>query len=259
MEKGTVPPAYRRRKHEIDHLVKDADECTDSIYEHGSSSVRPSSNSSPCPSSTPTSFSSSSSSSSSSASCTASVGSRTSSSTSSPAVSPGRNNSSLQRSQRKSVTRELLDNQISKRFSEPALLTFEDIAIMDPLSENDLEASRGSYRRCGTDTQFKTVHAMPSEDAPDLLELFNIFQFNKPEKPPARMLMNVTLAGSLYSVRLLVAHDASVQDVIRASLKAYVKEGRLPRHCIKDQSYGLHYSPFSLESEYSCISSLNAS
>ncbi|KAI5070455.1 hypothetical protein GOP47_0014798 [Adiantum capillus-veneris] len=86
------------------------------------------------------------------------------------------------------------------------------------------------------------------EGAPDLLQLFKIFQFNRPESTPLRMLVNVTLIGTLQSIRLLVTHDACVQDVIKASLKAYAKEGRLPRRCFKHQSYGLHYSPFCLES-----------
>lgn len=62
--------------------------------------------------------------------------------------------------------------------------------------------------------------------------------------------MNVTLVGNIQAVRLLVAYDATVQDVIKASLKGYAKEGRLPRHCIKSQTYGLHLSPFCLECEY---------
>ncbi|MCO5577630.1 hypothetical protein L7F22_031461 [Adiantum nelumboides] len=127
------------------------------------------------------------------------------------------------------------------------MFTLEDIRAVEADAEKGLAGSPSGYRRCMTDTDFKNVYGWSSQPAPDLLQLFNIFQFNKPEKPPARMLINVTLVGNIHPVRLLVLYDASVQDVIKASLKAYVKEGRLPRHCIKNHTYGLHYSPFCLE------------
>ncbi|KAI5077103.1 hypothetical protein GOP47_0006927 [Adiantum capillus-veneris] len=136
---------------------------------------------------------------------------------------------------------------LRKPFSEPALPTMADIRAVEPDTEKGSAVSLSGYRRCMTDTDFNSVPGWPSQAAPDLLQLFNIFQFNKPEKPLARMLMNITLVGSIHPVRLLVAYDASVQDVIKESLKAYVKEGRLPRHCIKNHTYGLHYSPFCLE------------
>lgn len=88
-----------------------------------------------------------------------------------------------------------------------------------------------------------------STAAPDLLQLFNIFQCNRPEmQPRAQVPITVNLVGSVEAIRLLVAFHATVQDVINASLKAFVKIGRLPRDASTPQSYGLHYSQFCLES-----------
>ncbi|KAH7428511.1 hypothetical protein KP509_09G004800 [Ceratopteris richardii] len=161
--------------------------------------------------------------------------------------------SSTEKSGRNSFREGLQGHTLLKRFSEPTMLTFEDMMGIECDPGNNSESLEiPFYRRSETRTDFQTVHGMPSGEAPDLLQLFNIFQFNKPEKPSARMLINVTLTGSIHPVRLLITHDASVQDIIKASLKAYVKEGRLSRQCIKNNDFGLHYSPFCLESMYSC-------
>lgn len=143
---------------------------------------------------------------------------------------------------RKKKHRAHLPTSLASPF-DPSIPLMTDNIAFEPDSEPSFEASPAAFKPRRTET----LSSSP-ETAPDLLQLFKIFQFNRPERTPLRMLVNVTLIGSIQSIRLLVTHDASVQDVIKASLKAYAKEGRLPRHCFKHQAYGLHFSPFCLES-----------
>lgn len=69
--------------------------------------------------------------------------------------------------------------------------------------------------------------------------------------PPklTKLLLNVTIQRSTGALHLLISPDSTVDDLIAAALRQYVKEGRrpvLPSTSAAD--YGLHYSQFSLES-----------
>lgn len=69
--------------------------------------------------------------------------------------------------------------------------------------------------------------------------------------PPklTKLLLNVTIQRSTGALHLLIPPDSSVDDLIAAALRQYLKEGRrpvLPSTSAAD--YGLHYSQFSLES-----------
>ncbi|CAI9785892.1 unnamed protein product [Fraxinus pennsylvanica] len=64
-----------------------------------------------------------------------------------------------------------------------------------------------------------------------------------------KLLLNVTIQRSLGAVQVLMSPDATVDDLITAALRQYVKEGRRPIISSADSSgFDLHYSQFSLES-----------
>lgn len=66
-----------------------------------------------------------------------------------------------------------------------------------------------------------------------------------------RLLVNVTVDRSLWPVHLVLGADATVADLVRAAVAAYVREGRRPPlHPPADAADGfeLHFSKYSLES-----------
>jgi len=64
-----------------------------------------------------------------------------------------------------------------------------------------------------------------------------------------KVLLNVTIQGSLGPVQVLLTLDSTVADLIAAAVRLYVKEGRRPVLPVsKPAAYDLHYSQFSLES-----------
>ncbi|CAI9781452.1 unnamed protein product [Fraxinus pennsylvanica] len=64
-----------------------------------------------------------------------------------------------------------------------------------------------------------------------------------------KLLLNVTIQRSLGALQVLMSPDATVDDLIKAALRQYAKEGRRPIISSADSSgFGLHYSQFSLES-----------
>ncbi|XP_062227962.1 uncharacterized protein LOC133926186 [Phragmites australis] len=68
-----------------------------------------------------------------------------------------------------------------------------------------------------------------------------------------RLLVNVTVDRSLWPVHLVLGADATVADLVRAAVAAYVREGRrppLPAGAGGDAADGfeLHFSKYSLES-----------
>lgn len=65
-----------------------------------------------------------------------------------------------------------------------------------------------------------------------------------------KLLVNVTVEQSSGPLRLLLSKDATVEDVIKATLVLYAKEGRKPLLSNDPTSFGLHYSQF-------CIDCLN--
>lgn len=65
-----------------------------------------------------------------------------------------------------------------------------------------------------------------------------------------KLLVNVAVEQSTGPLRLLLSKDATVEDVIKATLLLYAKEGRKPLLSNNPTSFGLHYSQF-------CIDCLN--
>ncbi|KAL0436993.1 UNVERIFIED_CONTAM: hypothetical protein Sradi_0407200 [Sesamum radiatum] len=70
-------------------------------------------------------------------------------------------------------------------------------------------------------------------------------------KPPkfTKLLLNVTIQRSLGPVHVLMPPEATVEELIAAAIRQYVKEARRPVLPSTDASaFDLHYSQFSLES-----------
>ncbi|KAI6669900.1 hypothetical protein NL676_004785 [Syzygium grande] len=70
------------------------------------------------------------------------------------------------------------------------------------------------------------------------------------EKPRlTKLLLNVTLQGSVGPVHVVTTPESTVGDLIAAALRQHLKEGRRPISPTADPSgFDLHYSQFSLES-----------
>ncbi|GAB2274655.1 hypothetical protein Dimus_009425 [Dionaea muscipula] len=65
-----------------------------------------------------------------------------------------------------------------------------------------------------------------------------------------KLLLNVTIQGSLGPVHVVMSPESTVEDLIAASVRQYVKEGRRPFLASSVPSgFDLHYSQFSLESK----------
>lgn len=62
-----------------------------------------------------------------------------------------------------------------------------------------------------------------------------------------KLLVSVTVAQSIGPLRLLLSKDATVENVIKAALVLYAKEGRKPLLSSDPTSFGLHYSQFSID------------
>lgn len=70
-----------------------------------------------------------------------------------------------------------------------------------------------------------------------------------PRQPP-KLLLHVTMLGSLGPVKVVMTPESTVGDLVTASIRQYLKEGRRPFLPTTDPSgFDLHYSQFSLESE----------
>lgn len=64
-----------------------------------------------------------------------------------------------------------------------------------------------------------------------------------------KLLLNVTIHGSLGPVQVLMSPEMTVADLVSATVRQYLKEGRRPILPTADPSaFDLHYSQFSLES-----------
>ncbi|XP_019161953.1 PREDICTED: uncharacterized protein LOC109158491 [Ipomoea nil] len=63
-----------------------------------------------------------------------------------------------------------------------------------------------------------------------------------------KLLLNVTIQRCLGAVQVLMSSESTVEDLIAAALRQYVKEGRRSALPSTDPAdFGLHYSQFSLE------------
>lgn len=66
-----------------------------------------------------------------------------------------------------------------------------------------------------------------------------------------KLLLKVTVLGSLGPVQMLMKPESTVGDLVEAVVRQYVKEGRRPILPSKFASdFDLHYSQFSLESKF---------
>lgn len=70
-----------------------------------------------------------------------------------------------------------------------------------------------------------------------------------PRQPP-KLLLHVTVLGSLGPVKVVMTPESTVGDLLAASIRQYGKEGRRPFLPTTDPSaFDIHFSQFSLESE----------
>ncbi|CAL0324181.1 unnamed protein product [Lupinus luteus] len=87
---------------------------------------------------------------------------------------------------------------------------------------------------------------------PDLLSYGNKYDAavvpeGLPRQPP-KVLLKVTMMGSLVPVQVLMRPESVVDDLVAAALRQYVKERRRPNLAsMKASDFDLHYSQFSLE------------
>lgn len=84
-----------------------------------------------------------------------------------------------------------------------------------------------------------------------VVDTISLVVAEKQQKPRlTKLLLNVTLHGSVGSLQVVMSPEATVEDLVSAAVKEYVKEGRRPFLRPVDPScYDLHYSQFSLESK----------
>lgn len=72
-----------------------------------------------------------------------------------------------------------------------------------------------------------------------------------PPRQRPKLLVKVTMMGSLGPVQVVMPPESTVEDLVAAAVRQYVKEGRRPILPSTDHSdFDLHYSQFSLESKY---------
>ncbi|GMI92233.1 hypothetical protein like AT2G27830 [Hibiscus trionum] len=111
-------------------------------------------------------------------------------------------------------------------------------------------------RLCEKESSFHgRVHTITSRDrrlktVPEPLSE-KIVSFSLDARPPpklTKLLMNVTIQGSVGAVQLVMSSNNTVNDLIIATARQYTKEGRRPFLKSTDASlFDLHYSQFSLE------------
>lgn len=93
----------------------------------------------------------------------------------------------------------------------------------------------------------KTVPNLPSASHLSLPPTVLLAGEGKPKL--TKLLLNVTIQGSLGPVQLILTPESTVGDLIASAVKQYVKEGRRPVLPTTDPSeFDLHYSQFSFES-----------
>ncbi|KAL2937601.1 hypothetical protein RDABS01_021050 [Bienertia sinuspersici] len=69
------------------------------------------------------------------------------------------------------------------------------------------------------------------------------------KKKLTKVLLNVSIQGSIGAIQVIISPDLKVKDLITATVKQYVKEGRRPVISFSNVAdFDLHYSQFSLES-----------
>lgn len=67
-----------------------------------------------------------------------------------------------------------------------------------------------------------------------------------------KVLFNVNMQDSLWSVQVMMSPENTARELMKAAIDIYVEEKRRPALSSADPArYELHYSQFSLESEFS--------
>lgn len=120
------------------------------------------------------------------------------------------------------------------------------------LSEKSL-SFHGRIPATTTNTNMAGVQLRRPSTVPDLLisARANHVVLSSPEERPKlmKLLLNVTIMGSLGAVQVVMTSESAVRDLIAAALRQYDKEGRRPKLPTTDPAgFDLHYSQFSLES-----------
>lgn len=97
----------------------------------------------------------------------------------------------------------------------------------------------------------KTVPDLKSSFRNVLSSSANDESVKSPEKRLTKVLLNVSIQGSIGAVQVIISPELSVGELIRAAVKQYVKEGRRPVISFANVAdFDLHYSQFSLESKF---------
>ncbi|KAJ7294788.1 hypothetical protein O6H91_Y232400 [Diphasiastrum complanatum] len=112
-------------------------------------------------------------------------------------------------------------------------------------------------RRAHTQEAFLLVkNVQHSSDYLALLELFNQFQGKRVDYN--KVLVTVTVLGTIGPLRMLLEGDTAVNNVIKATLDEYAREGRLPFIGFDCTRFELHLSQFSLQAipRHACIKDL---
>lgn len=89
---------------------------------------------------------------------------------------------------------------------------------------------------------------------PDLLSGKSVpVSFLEARPKLTKLLLNVTVQGSVGAVQILTSPESTVGDLIAATVRQYTKEARRPILTADPSKFDLHYSQFSLESKYKII------
>ena len=85
---------------------------------------------------------------------------------------------------------------------------------------------------------------------PDLLSGMNLPATVPGVRPKlTKVLLNVTVQGSVGAVQVLMSLESTVGELIAAAIQQYTKEGRRSIIANDSSRFDLHYSQFSLESK----------
>lgn len=126
------------------------------------------------------------------------------------------------------------------RKGKPLLLLSEKASSFHGRSPAAMEAVKPLPRP-------RTVPELPARKGLAALASASAGADDKPRL--TKLLLNVTLQGSVGPVHVVTTPESTVGDLIAAALRQYLKEGRRPISPTADPSgFDLHYSQFSLES-----------
>lgn len=119
------------------------------------------------------------------------------------------------------------------RTSSPTDQSQRQNVMPRPKTQPDLLATGGGGRRMMT--HINSIGSSREQPQPQ-------------KRVPAKVLVNVNVQRSLGAVQVMASTDWSVDQLVAAATKQYIKEGRRPPLPTSDPSaFGLHYSQFSLE------------